>query len=140
MTYKEFQKGSYPPPARKVITPLFAAYAEEVITLMNAIPRRKREWAWRQLVKLFLYKKYAPPLEIGSTVWVCLDKDICDDPENLIDENTVTGIGIRGFWVSAYAPAQDDTELFITWDRLEKDVFLSRRAAEVVSKEVTSSE
>ena len=75
----------------------------------------------------------AAPVRIGQKVYTLLDQEIWDD-DDLIAEELVSEVGSRGFWISSCYPPQDDMGIFFGWDKIGKDVFLSRDEAEKALK------
>lgn len=75
----------------------------------------------------------APTVRIGQKVYTLLDQEIWDD-DDLIAEELVSEVGSRGFWISSCYPPQNDMGFFFCWDKIGKEVFLSRDEAEKALK------
>ena len=76
----------------------------------------------------------APPISVGGEVHIIIEDKLCEGGI-YSDPHTVTEVGSRGFWLSAYDPPRDDMSDFIDWSELGKTVFLSRQEAERAMKE-----
>ena len=70
-------------------------------------------------------------MEIGQKVYSVLPR-LFEYETDLVSEETVTDIGARGFWISAYVPANDDHGFFFGWDSVGVDIFFTREEAEAV--------
>ena len=83
-------------------------------------------------------------MKIGQKVYMnILCGDFDEEEEYVICECTVTDIGLRGFWISAFAVPQNDHGDFVAWNRVEDDVFFTREEAEAVANskcEIRNSE
>ena len=104
-----------------------AVLTVNITTVMNAIPRRKREKAWGAMVELLGCKNDIPPVPVGQTVYMLFDEELAEDP---ISEETITEVGTRGFWLSSFLPARDDMSTFVSWEDVGSRAFFSRTAAE----------
>ena len=99
-----------------------------IAKVMNAIPRRKREKAWKAMVTLLGCKNDVPPISVGQTVCMLLeDTDKETDP---ISVEVITEVGTRGFWLSGFTPSRDDMSVFVPWEDVGTRAFFSRYSAE----------
>ena len=67
-------------------------------------------------------------MEIGQKVYSVLDPTLYDG--DAVDEECVTDIGLRGFWLTGCRPYCNDHGVFIPWNRVGEDIFLTREEAE----------
>lgn len=73
------------------------------------------------------------PCKIGDTVYV-----VCEDDEgNFIQENKVTEVCAKGFWVSCYVPPENDMGLFESYEDIGKTIFFAKEKAEQKLKEIS---
>ena len=71
-----------------------------------------------------------PPCKVGDKVyWILPDLDGWH-----VSKDTVTEVGLKGFWVSMYTET-DDMDDFTSWDEFGKTVFLTRDDAEKALRE-----
>ena len=71
-----------------------------------------------------------PPCKVGDKVyWILPDLDGWH-----VSKDTVTEVGLKGFWVSMYTET-DDMDDFTSWDEFGKTVFLTREDAEKALRE-----
>ena len=80
----------------------------------------------------------AAPYKIGDKIYSLVHLD--DEDRTIIDTLTVTEVGQRYIFCSAYNPPRDDITEEISLDRIGKDVFLSRTDAEMAKKGAIPSE
>lgn len=80
----------------------------------------------------------AAPCKIGDKIYSLVHLD--DEDRTIIDTLTVTEVGQRYIFCSAYNLPRDDITDEISLDRIGKDVFLSRLDAEMAKKGAISSE
>ena len=74
-----------------------------------------------------------PPCKIGDTVYC-----VCEDDEgNFIQENKVTEVCTKGFWVSCYVPPENDMGLFESYEDIGKTIFFIKEEAEQKLKEIS---
>ena len=69
-------------------------------------------------------------LEIGQKVYSVIDPGWVEIDDVPVDEECVTDIGLRGFWVSGCRPYSGDHGVFIPWNRVGEDIFFTREEAE----------
>lgn len=70
----------------------------------------------------------------GQKVWAMIEPEFSDDGVWEIEEERVTEVRSRGLWVSGCRPSADDFGCFFSWDKIGKEVFLSRDEAEKALK------
>ena len=70
---------------------------------------------------------YPMPCKIGDKVYTVLYDDVTD--EHIVDELTVTEVGINGLFVSAAWPAGDDFGDYIPYAEIGKEWYLGKEDA-----------
>ena len=70
-------------------------------------------------------------MEIGQIVYAVLDPTLCDG--EIVDEEYVTDIGVRGFWISAKRPYDRDHGNFIAWNQINNDIFFTLEDAKAAA-------
>lgn len=72
----------------------------------------------------------------GQTVYSLIEPEFSNKNEWEIDDEVVTEVGSRGFFISGNRPAEEDMSIFVSWEEIGKEVFLSRNEAmaELASK------
>lgn len=70
-----------------------------------------------------------PPFKIGDTAYFLLEDDI---PVHkwYLSEEIVTEVGLKGFFVSSFVPAEEDLSNYTLYDEVGVTVFIDKRAAE----------
>ncbi len=71
----------------------------------------------------------ASRVPIGSKLYFILDEDFSDVPEERVCECTVTAIGKKGFWTSAFVSPRDDAGEFTSFEDIGKVAFFTREEA-----------
>ena len=66
----------------------------------------------------------------GQTVYSLIEPEYSDNNEWEIEDEMVTEVGSRGFFVSGCRPAEEDRAIFFPWSDVGVEVFFSREAAE----------
>lgn len=72
------------------------------------------------------------PCKIGDKVYTVLYDDVTD--EHIVEELTVTEVGINGIFVSAYRVAEDDYGDYIPYSDLGDEWFFGKEDAEAERK------
>ena len=65
----------------------------------------------------------------GQTVYSLIEPEFSNKNEWEIDDEVVTEVGSKGFFVSGTRPAEEDMSIFFPWSDVGVEVFLSREAA-----------
>ena len=75
------------------------------------------------------------PCMVGDIVY-CIIEKLDHEEESFISEETITEVGSKGFWLSAFNPAKDDMSNFEKWEVIGKTVFFTKEDAEKALKGV----
>lgn len=71
-----------------------------------------------------------PPCKVGDKVyWLLKDRE-----DYFVSEDTITEIGTKGFFVSAFLNNTEDISNFEPWESLGKTVFLTHEEAQALER------